>query len=229
MRIGIMQPYLFPYIGYFQLINSVDVLVIYEDVNYIKQGWINRNRILLNNQPVYFTIELKGASSFKKINEIEVNFNADKLLKTLYQAYSKAPFFGKIYPLIEKILKFETNSLSKLVTYSLVEVCNYLGINTEFEISSKYRIRSELRGEERVIEICKYFKADEYINPIGGTSLYNKSAFNSKEIELNFLKSSEITYKQFNNGFVPWLSIIDVMMFNPREEISKMLDQYELI
>jgi len=182
MKLGIMQPYFFPYIGYFQLINAVDKFVIYDDVNYIKQGWINRNRILLNGQPHYITINLNDASSFKKINEIEINFNFNpsKLLKTLQQCYKKAPYFNEIYPLIEKVLFFEERNLAKFTTNSLKLICEYLNINSAFEISSQHNIGRKLRGEYRVIEICKYFGAEEYINAIGGVNLYNKEEFISK-------------------------------------------------
>ena len=229
MKLAIMQPYLFPYIGYFQLINAVDNFVVYDDVNYIKQGWINRNRILLNGQPHYITINLNGASSFKKINEIEINFKPLKLLKTLQQYYKKAPYFNEIYALTEKVLFFEEKNLAKFTTNSLRVVCEYLNINTKFEISSQHNIDRELRGEDRVIEICKYFGAEEYINAIGGKNLYSHKRFAENNIKLYFLKTSEIVYEQFKNEFVPNLSIIDVMMFNSKEVINKMLDNYELI
>lgn len=228
MKLAIMQPYFLSYIGYFQLINVVDTFVIYDDVNYIKQGWINRNRILLNNQPFYFTLNLKGASSFKKINEIESSFNSNKLLKTIYQAYNKSPFFDDVYALIENIFKFDNNSLSSFVTNSIIEVSKYLGINTKFEISSKIKVGEDLKGSERVIEICKYFQTNIYINAIGGFELYSKNTFNNTKIELQFLKTNNIDYKQYNYDFIPNLSIIDVMMFNPIDKINELLENYTL-
>ncbi len=229
MSLAIMQPYFFPYIGYFQLINAADKFVIYDDVNYIKQGWINRNRILLNGQPFYFTVGLKGASSFKKINAIEIRVDSVKLLKTIYQAYNKASYFSDVYPIIEKILSFEELNLAKFVSNSIIEIVNYLRIEKEFIISSEKKIGVELSGKERILEICKYFNETQYYNTIGGRNLYDKDEFKKNRIELKFIKTNEILYKQFNNKFVASLSIIDVMMFNSKEKIRKMLNEYELI
>ena len=229
MKLAIMQPYIFPYIGYFQLIYSVHKFVIYDDVSYIKQGWINRNRILLNGQPRYFTISLSGASSFKKIMEIEFKIDSKKLLKTIYHAYKKAPFFSEVYPMIENIITHKETNLARFVTNSLMRVTKYLEISTEFIISSDKQIATELKGKERVIAICNYLNATHYYNAMGGKGLYAKDEFKKNGIELKFIKTKEIIYKQFDNNFVPFLSIIDSMMFNPVEAIQEMLKEYELI
>lgn len=229
MKVAIMQPYLFPYIGYFQLINAVDKFVIYDDVNYIKQGWINRNKILLNGKDHLFNLNIKGASSFKLIKEIEIGNNKKKLLKTFSQAYSKAPFFKDTYSLIEKVLYHDEGNLAKFVTNSLVEIINYFGLDTQIVISSNIGKGNELKGEERVIHICKILKAEIYINSIGGMSLYSKERFFQEGIDLKYLKSKSIKYKQFENEYIPWLSIIDVMMFNSREAFRNMLEAYELV
>ena len=229
MKIGIMQPYIFPYIGYFQLINAVDIFVIYDDVNFIKQGWINRNRILLNGNAFMFNIILKGSSSFKKINEIEVNVNNHKLIKTIEHAYFIAPYFNKVYPVLTNILLDKENNLSKFLKNSLQEIINYLGLEVTIFISSEIEKNIMLKGEEKVIDICKHLKATNYINAIGGQELYSKEKFVENGLMLNFLKTKEIIYKQFSNEFIPWLSIIDIMMFNSPEAINNMLNQYELI
>jgi hypothetical protein len=229
MKVAIMQPYLFPYIGYFQLIHTADKFVIYDDVNYIKQGWINRNKILFDGKEFLFTLNLKAASSFKFIKEIEIGNNKKKLLKTFFQAYSKAPFFKNTYSLIEKILYHNEGNLAKFVTNSLVEIVNFFGLDTQIVLSSQIGKDNELKGEEKVIHICKILKAERYVNSIGGMSLYSKERFFQEGIDLKFLKSKLIKYKQFENEYIPWLSIIDVMMFNSREEIRNMLEAYELV
>lgn len=229
MKLGIMQPYFFPYIGYFQLINSVDKFVIYDDVNYIKQGWINRNRILLNGKDHLFTLYLIGAGSFKLINEIEIGNNKDKLLKTIFQAYSKAPFFKKNFPIIEDIFTFNDTNLGRFLENSIRCLCDCFHINTEILVSSKIDKQQKLEGQEKIIDICMRLNSNEYINAIGGQELYSKKIFNQNEIKLSFIKSKPTEYKQFNNEFVPWLSIIDVMMFNSLEQISQILNQYELL
>jgi len=229
MKLGIMQPYFFPYIGYFQLINAVNQFIIYDDVNYIKQGWINRNRILIDGKPSYITLPLSEASSFKKIIEIKIKINPKKLLRTITQSYKKAPYFFNVFPLIEDILTFDEQNLAKFVSNSILKVSNYLDINTSFISSSEMQIGNELKGKDRVIFLCNLLNANYYYNTIGGIDLYSKEEFSTHGIKLSFIKTKEITYKQFDDTFVPNLSIIDVMMFNSKDEIKKMLNEYELI
>ncbi len=232
MKLGIMQPYFFPYIGYWQLLNVVDKYVIYDDVNFIKGGWINRNRILIDGKAVYFNIQMSGASPYKLINQIQINnneINIKKNIKTIYMAYHKAPYFSEVYPIIEEILKLQTDNLSKYVIESIKLITKFLNIETEILISSSIKKNNELKGEDKVIDICKLLKATKYYNAIGGKILYSFDKFNKNGIELVFLKSNNICYRQFNNEFVPNLSIIDVMMFNSKEKIKTFLDEYTII
>ena len=232
MKLGIMQPYFLPYIGYWQLMNAVNKYVVYDDVNFIKGGWINRNRILVNGKPQYFNVQMKGSSSFKLINEIEINnseISINKNLKTIYMAYHKAPYFPKVNLLIEKILKNQTPNLAEYVINSIKCIAEYLNIKSEIIISSKISKNNELKNQDKVIEICKKLNATEYYNAIGGMELYSFDDFRKNGINLSFLKTNDIFYKQFNNEFVPNLSIIDVMMFNSQEEIKAMLNDFTLI
>ena len=232
MKLAIMQPYFFPYIGYFQLINAVDKFVFYDDVNYIKGGWINRNNILLNGEKKYFTLNLKESSSFKKINQIFIDGRSEKLIKTINQSYSKAPYFDQGFPIIEEvILNINTSSLiSEIAAMSVIKTSEYLDLKTIFEISSeKYCDTKDFERAERLIKICKLNKADTYINVLGGKELYKKETFKNNKIDLFFLQSKLTEYKQFGKEFIPYLSIIDLMMFNSPEVIHKMLNNYELI
>ncbi len=225
-----MQPYFFPYIGYFQLVNAVDKFVFYDDVHYINRGWINRNRVLVNGKPTYITVQLKEASQNKLINEIDFIDNRSKIAKTLRFSYKKAPFFGQVWPLIEAVLECKSETISELAAFSVIKTCEYLGINTNFEFSSqKYADTIALRKGDRLIEICKQNKATEYINPIGGTELYEKAEFAEHGINLHFLRSNPIQYRQFSEIFVPKLSIIDVLMFNSPDSIHKILSEYLLL
>ena len=232
MKLAIMQPYLFPYIGYFQLINAVDKFVFYDDVNYIKGGWINRNNILQNGEKKYITLTLKEASSFKKINQIFVGGRADKILKTIKQSYSKAPYFDKVFSVIEDVFSFVNYNtlISEIASKSVIKTSKYLNLKANFDMSSEKYEESQKDGRaERLIKICKLNNAETYINVVGGKELYNKQEFAENDIKLFFLESKQIEYEQFGNIFVPHLSIIDVMMFNSPELIYKMLDNYKLI
>jgi len=230
MKIAIMQPYFFPYLGYFQLINAVDKFIFYDDVNFIKNGWINRNRIIINNTSKYLTVQLNGASPFKLINEIEFTDNRAKLKKTLHMAYRKAPMYNYIWPLIEDCLDYKTEKISDLDIYTIKRISEYLNIKTQFEISSnKYNESRSLDKADRLKRICKKNNAKTYINPIGGQKLYNKDDFKHAQIDLFFIQPELPEYKQFSKKFIPGLSIIDVMMFNSLRKINEMFDNYKLI
>lgn len=233
MKVAIMQPYIFPYIGYFQLINAVDTFVFYDDVHFIKKGWISRNNILNNNNAILFSIPLKDASQNKLINEIVVSWDfksKEKFLKTIETNYKKATYFEPVYSLVKEIVFCDVELISDLSIKSVLSVCNYLGIEKRIIKSSEnYTSSIDLKKEFRLIDICKKEQAVTYLNPIGGQELYKKEDFLKEGIELLFIKSKEIKYRQFNSTFVPWLSIIDVLMFNSREETRLLLNNYELI
>ncbi|MBN1060027.1 WbqC family protein [Clostridium botulinum] len=232
MKLGIMQPYFFPYIGYWQLMNAVDKYVIYDDVNFIKGGWINRNRILMNSEAKMINIQMNGATPNKLINEVEVSgnqVNNKKLLKSIESCYKKAPYYSNIFPIIENIIIQDEKNLSKYLEHSIRKVCEYLSIDTEMIISSSINKNNDLKGQDKVIEICKVLGVDEYYNAVGGQQLYSYEEFSSEGLKLRFLKTGAVEYKQFNNEFVSNLSIIDVLMFNSKEDVQKMLQQYELL
>lgn len=232
MKLGIMQPYFVPYIGYWQLLNAVDTYVIYDDVNYINRGWISRNRILIDGRPAYFHVPMLKASQNKKINEIQVNQEIGlkkKNLRTLEMAYKKAPYFQEIFPLAEEIINCGEQVLSQYLAYSIGVICDYLEITTKRLMSSAIPKNNELRGQEKILEICRILRADEYYNAQGGQSLYSFPKFQEEKIQLKFLQSGDIRYRQFGNTFEPNLSIIDILMFNSREAVIEMLSDYELI
>ncbi|WP_332444481.1 WbqC family protein [Wolinella succinogenes] len=229
MTVAIMQPYFFPYIGYWQLINAVDTFVIYDDVNYINKGYINRNSILVNGKSQQFTIELMGASQNKLINEIEVGNNLKKLLKTIEMSYKKAPYFDIVFPAIEDVLSQKENNLAKFIGYSIQKISNYLEIGTNFIYSSDIEKDNSLKAQDKILDICQKLNANNYINAIGGQELYDKKRFQEQSIVLNFLKTQLVEYKQYKNEFVPYLSIIDILMFNSIADVKDMLKRYELI
>lgn len=235
MKAAIMQPYLFPYIGYFQLINAVDKFVIYDDIEYTKKGWINRNRYLQNGKDTLFTISLKKDSDFLTVKErnIAENFlqtDLPKILARLKNSYLKAPFFKEVFPLVEEIFSHSDGNLFEYVFNSIKTVSDYLEIKTELLISSEISESKHLRGKNRVIRICNDLRAKTYINPIGGIEMYFKEEFAENGLQLLFLRTKGISYLQHKHEFVPNLSIIDVLMFNSKEQVINFLNtNYELI
>lgn len=231
MKLGIMQPYFFPYLGYWQLINAVDTYVVYDDVAYIKGGWINRNNILVNEKANLITLSLENSSSFKNINEINIiknGKNAEKIVKTIQMAYKKAPFFNQVMPILENLL-LKNDKIADLNYNSILEINKYLKINTNIILSSSLSKDNSLKAQDKVIHINKLLGSDTYINAIGGQELYDREEFKREGIELKFLKMNDIKYTQFKNQFVQNLSIIDVLMFNSHKQIKEMLDDYTLL
>lgn len=231
MKVGIMQPYFFPYLGYWQLINAVDRYVVYDDVTYIKGGWINRNNILLGGAKHLITLPLDQSSSFKNINEIGITSNEiaiNKVIKTLQSAYSKAPYYPQIMPMVEGLIR-NNSSIATLNYDSILTIDRYLGIETEILLSSELKKDSTLKGQEKVIHINKLLGSDSYYNAIGGQALYQREAFEKCGMELHFVQMGSVQYHQFKNEFVPGLSIIDVLMFNSVEKIQEFLQEYTLV
>lgn len=222
-----MQPYFFPYIGYWQLINAVDTFVIYDNIQFTKKGWIRRNRILLNGEDKMISIPVKKDSDYLDINKRylseTINIDKIKILNQIKMAYSKAPEFPRVFPIIENAVNTNEDNLFDYIFSTIKVILNYLEIDTEIVISSNVDMDHSLKNRDRVTEICKKFEAREYINPIGGVELYNKDDFLSEGINLKFLKSNVMEYKQFDNKFIPNLSIIDVLMFNSKERVKEML------
>ncbi len=226
-----MQPYVFPYIGYYQLVNAVDNFVFLDDVNFINKGWINRNNILVNGRATLFTIPLKDASQNRLINEIKVADvkGLSKILRSIEMTYKKSPQFLNVFPLIETIFQKSGDLISEIAKESVKEVFNYLDIKKKITDSSDKYNNNNLKGQDRIIDIAVLENASEYYNPIGGVELYEPGKFKEKEIELHFLKNIPVTYKQQGVDFVPFLSIIDVLMYNSKIETKEMLKSYELL
>ncbi len=255
MKLGIMQPYFFPYIGYFQLIDSVDKFVIYDNLNYIKEGWMNKNKILKkNSEPLYIIVPLEKKSSYKKCNEIKIKTNGPwrkKMIKTIFFNYTKAPYFSEVFPIIEEIINYETDYLSQLNSKSIIEICNFLEIDTKIEdnvdhykaIENKlsvpneelsyffqdYKLNDHVRKVLRVFEICRLEKASVFINAIGGKELYHKKEFSRNNLDVFFINTHEIKYSQQSSTFFPHLSIIDVLMNCGKLYTQELMKRYSLL
>ena len=230
-RLAIMQPYFLSYVGYFQLIQSVDLFIIYDNIKYTKKGWINRNRFLQNGQAMTFSLPLKSASDRLNVaaRELSSSFDRDKFISQIEEAYRKAPHFSPAMALLENIVRHDEVNLFEYIYTSVQMVCSYLGVGTRILKSSELGIDHTLAGKSKVIALCQHVGADTYINAIGGKSLYDREEFGLNGIDLRFLKSNPLEYRQFDESFIPWLSIIDVMMFNSVQDIKGYLRAgYEL-
>lgn len=229
-----MQPYFLPYIGYFQLINAVDFFVIYDDVTFIKGGWINRNYIFINQEKSLITLPLSGVSSNSKIIDTSVSEKhfpiwLKKFRKKIEYAYRSAPYYSVVYDLINNKAGSYVESISDYNRMFIEIICKYLSIDTKIIPHSDVFNNADMKSQERVLDICRRMNAELYVNAIGGKELYSHRTFIDRGVKLRFLKTQMIEYNQFGNDFIPWLSIIDVMMFNSKNEINEFLNRYELI
>ena len=232
MKIGIMQPYFFPYIGYFQLLNMVDKYVVFDTAQFSNNKWGYRNQILINGAPGYFRVKILKASQNKGFHEIKLSDDIEAKKKNIYAlecSYRKAPYFSEVMPMLEQFLIADYDNLAEYNVASNRLVCNYLGIKTEILLFSELDCDKALTRQFRIFDVCKVLGGNEYINSIGGTQLYDYEEFRENGIELAFLKADDIVYPQFGGEFVPNLSIIDVMMFNSVTEIQDMLNRFTLI
>ena len=232
-KIAIMQPYFFPYIGYWQLMNAVDQFVLYDNIQYTKKGWINRNRFLRDGNAIYFSLPIKKDSDYLNICDryLTDGFEkeASKILRQIKSAYKRAPHFIDAFDLFEDCLIYKNKNLFEFLHNSIIKIKKYLAVDTEIIVSSYIKCDHSLKSGDRVKEICKALGADRYLNPIGGMKLYSKEDFNDSGICINFQKLQEINYKQFENKFVPLLSILDVIMFNDKAKVYNYMNKYQLL
>lgn len=235
MKFAVMQPYFMPYIGYFQLMSAVDILVLYDNVQFIKNGWINRNRIILNNEPKFITVPVsKGAHQDliceRPIAEEIWRRERKKMISSLMHAYRKAPFYDEIFPLVDDCLNYQTDKIFLFVQYSLLKIHEYLEMGVEIVNSSDLPIDHSLKNKHKLWAISEYLGISDYVNPQGGHDLYDKDEFREHGLKLSFHQPHLTPYAQTGvNEFFPALSIIDVLMNLGREGTRKQLDDYSLV
>lgn len=232
MKVAIMQPYFLPYPGYFQLIAAVDVFVVYDNIKYVKSGWINRNRLCRNGEAATFSLPLKHASDSLDVRERELAaaFDPEKLLNQFRGAYAQAPQFARVFAWLEEVVRQGERNLFRYLDHSIRAVCDLLAVGTEIRISSDIAIDHTLKKQDKVIALCRAAGARTYVNAIGGTDLYDKEEFRRQGIELEFLRPKPFEYLQLEPAFVPSLSIVDALMFNSLETVrARIADHYELI
>ncbi len=217
-----MQPYFFPYLGYWQLLHAVDTFVIFDDVNYKKKGYIDRNTILVNGNPTYIKLEIVNSSQNRLINSIILGNNRTKLLKTIELAYKKSDCFNIFFPEVEKILKIDEGNLAKFLEHSIRTIADFLQINTKIVVSSE--INCAKSGSEKIIPLVKDLRGDTYINMNSGRNLYKAKDFFDAGIGLEFLDTYQTPYQQHSaNRFVPNLSILDLLFNLPSTNVRSRL------
>jgi hypothetical protein len=232
MIVSIMQPYYFPYLGYFQLIAACDVFVLYDDVQYSKGGWANRNRILVDGRVAWLTLPVNAAplgSSYRQKTYLLSARQRAVHLACIESAYRKAPQFDRTFPEIAVIMAFEDERVAVFNANLIQHLVRFLGIARPLPLASTIPNEPPARGQERIIAICRRLGAERYLNAIGGTALYQETAFAASGMDLRFLKPVAKPYPQSAPGFTPFLSIIDVLMNNPLQDVQAMLGDGEII
>ena len=231
MILAANQPYFLPYLRYWQLIRCADLFLLADDYDFIRSGWVNRNRILVNGRPQFFRMEVHSNRESRLIRDRRLVDCPEALrskLRTLDMAYHKAPFFAEGYALAQRILLYPGRGMLPFLEHSIREVCAYLDIRTPIGHTSDLEGNSLLRREERIYDQCRRVGADTYVNLPGGRALYDPASFSRQGIRLRFLDSPLRPYPQGKGPFVPGLSILDAIMFNPPEMLQAMLGDYTL-
>lgn len=227
----VMQPYFFPYLGYFQLVAASSVFVYFQDASYIKGGWINRNRVLVQGRPHVFTVPIEKASSHRTIEATNIANAQDwrsHFVRLLEQAYARAPFRDRVLNLVSNVVYSTTSSIGRLAEESVRAVCAYVGFVPQWRQSHEFQFSDSPRGAARIKRICQALEAERYVNAPGGKALYDAQDFQRAGIELRFLRPVLPEYEQTGGAFVSGLSIIDVLMFNSPEVTRTWMEAYEL-
>ena len=228
-----MQPYFLPYLGYFQLVHAVDAFVIYDNIEFSKGGWVQRNRILLNGTDSLFSLPIRKDSDFLDIRDRRLadTFPVErgKLLRRIDAAYHRAPHYAQTMPLIETCVMYESDNLFEFIRHSVQLVSDHLGITTRFVVSSTLPTDRHLKGQDRVVATCRDMGCRTYVNAINGRTLYDRPTFEAHGIDLKFIQMHPVEYPQFGHPFIPNLSIVDVLMFNPLARVRELLNAYELV
>lgn len=232
-RVAIMQPYFLPYLGYWQLMNCVDTFVVYDDIQFTKKGWIHRNRFLQSGSDQMFSLPLKKDSDYLDVVQRSL---ADswpgeqaKLQRKIAAAYHKAPNLAEGIEILQECLHCPSNNLFEFVAHSIRTVKTRLGIGAELLVSSELGNTREHKGQERVLAICAALGATEYVNPIGGLTLYQPEAFAQQGIQLRFHRIGEVRYPQLQSQFLPNLSVLDMLMFVGVSGVKDELTNFEWV
>jgi len=230
-NVAIIQPYLFPYIGYFQLIDKCNIFVLYDDTSYIKRGFINRNFVSDGTQVIRFTVPVPGSSQNIAIKDLRFDFDACKLLKTLENCYKNASYYSSGMRVVEKVIEYakDESSIARVVHYSLKTISDLIGLSVRYMYSSEIEYDRALSRSRKLIHMSKLTQSSNYVNPIGGASLYSKEFFRDRGMQLLFLEPQIVPYQQFSGEFSQCLSILDFLMHLPPDSILRHCQMGKLV
>lgn len=229
MKLAIMQPYPFPYIGYFELMARVDRWVVLDVVQYTRRNWMNRNRILRPDEGwQYFVLPVSKmplGASMRQIRLTNPDEAQRRLLAQLQHYRKRAPYFPKVMDMVCDVFsRVKTNRLVDLNVASLNAVGEMLEIPTTLELcSSLGELENVEYSGQVVLQIAKRLNADIYINLPGGREIYDPREWTASGIRLAFTKMNDLSYECAPYAFEPNLSILDVLMWNSAEEIRAWL------
>lgn len=231
MKLAIMQPYFFPYLGYFDLIHNVDLFIVYDTVQYIRRGWINRNRVFHQSGTgwQYITIPVEHAPQKTPICEIQTSQAQPwqgRIMGQLAHYKTRAAHADEVLDFVGGCLFSTERSIARLNVSTLEHCCRLLGVDFRYKYSSQLDVQldPDRNAEDRILDLCTYLGATEYVNLPGGVNLYDQESFAKRGIRLTFRNLPALVYDTPEYSFEPNLSIIDLLMWNESQEIRKHLD-----
>lgn len=231
-----MQPYFFPYPGYFSLIKATNKWIVFDTPQYANYSWMNRNRIINCNDDnwMYFIVPLKKRPLRTSINSIviqnEVNWK-EKIISQLGYYKKHAPYYNHVVEFLRETLTSEFVKLSDLNIHTLKATCKYIGIDFNYEIYSEMNLQIEdiHAPDEWGLNICKAMGVSKFINPERGQNFIDRQKYLNEKVDIKFLEYRYPDYDQKMEEFIPGLSIIDAMMFNSPKELKVILEDYKLV
>jgi WbqC-like protein family len=230
MILGIMQPYFFPYLGYFDLINYSDRWIVFDEIQYIRHGWMNRNRIFHPKEGwQYIIVPLKKHGRDVLIRDVEINEETDwrgRIIGQLQHYRRRSPYFERIIKLVDECLSVDEHFLSRMNTAILDKVCQHIGIPFQYQYFSEMNLKLDTVEEpgDWALRISETMGAKEYVNPRGGEGIFDRAKFEKAGIKLTIRNVPPIEYECKGYEFVPGLSIIDVLMWNSPDKIRGCLE-----
>jgi hypothetical protein len=228
-----MQPYFFPYLGHFSLIASVDRWYVFDITQYTPRTWMNRNRVLHpRGGTQYVTVPLANSSNSIRTSEARVLDPAaarQSIVGNLTHYKRHAPYYRSVVALVQEAFDTATNqSLVELNVRGLQTVCRYLGMRFDFEVCSELDLAlpTSLGAGDWAPNICSLVGATSYVNPIGGQGLFDPAEFSRRGVDLYFAKTTEFSYPTTPHQYEPYLSILDVLMWNPPVAVAAAIREH---